>query len=204
MKEDSSLRILNALSPCRIKGDKKVGHGQSSAAIILFWKIFFLSFACFLLVQCGYTLRGTGSFLPPSIKKICIPLFKNNTTRYTLDLKLTQAVIDEFAARGKVEVTTDVQKADAVLSGEILAFTVNPIALSGQSRADHYAITVVASIVLKEYKSERVIFSNPSYSYPMEYEVPEGRDFESSETEALSKLAELFARNLVIAILEGF
>ena len=33
-------------------------------------------------IQCGYSLRGTGSFLPPSIKKISIPLFKNLTTRF--------------------------------------------------------------------------------------------------------------------------
>jgi hypothetical protein len=37
-----------------------------------------------------------------------------------------------------------------------------------------------------------------------EYEVPQGEDFETLETEAVNKVAEKFARSLVITILEGF
>jgi hypothetical protein len=40
--------------------------------------------------------------------------------------------------------------------------------------------------------------------YQGEYEVPEGVDFESVETEAINEIAVKFARSLVVAILEGF
>ncbi len=73
--------------------------------------------ACLVVFSCGYRLRGTGSYLPSHIKRISIPMFKNMTTRYELDLKLTRAVINEMTARAKVEVLAERGRADAVLIG---------------------------------------------------------------------------------------
>lgn len=163
-----------------------------------------LLLACLLLIQCGYHLRGTGSFLPEHIKKIHIPMFKNLSTRFELDLKLTQGVIDEFVTRGKVEITGDPEGADAVLQGEILSFYANPIAFSGEAAADRYNITIVAKIILRDLGKNRIVFSNPSFVYQGEYEVPQGSDFESVETQAIDEIAPKFARSVVITILEGF
>ncbi|HDJ22467.1 MAG TPA: hypothetical protein ENF17_01060, partial [Candidatus Aminicenantes bacterium] len=63
---------------------------------------------------------------------------------------------------------------------------------------------IVAKIILRDVTRGRIIFSNPSFVYQQEYEVPQGSDFESVETEAIAKIAERFARSLVITILEGF
>jgi hypothetical protein len=163
-----------------------------------------LAVASLPLVRCGYSLRGTGSFLPPSVKKIQIPLFTNKTTRFELDKKLTQGVIDEFVTRGKVEITADAKLADAVLNGIILSFNAAPSGFSREGSADHYTIYIVTSVELVDVKSKAVIYSNPSYVFNEDYEVPQGKDFESVQTEALKKIAEKYARNLVITILEGF
>ncbi len=166
--------------------------------------------ALFLLVNltclagCGYHLRGVGSSLPPTVKKIYVPVFKNFTTRYELDLKLTQAVINELTTRGRLELANQAETADAVLLGEITSFVVTPLAFSGKDTADKYNITIVAKINLRDIAHQRVLFSHPSFVYVEEYEVPEGADFESMETEALNRVAEKFARSLVVAILEGF
>jgi ribosomal protein S25 len=167
-------------------------------------KLLGLAVACALAAQCGYHLRGTGSFLPPDIKRLGVPMFKNLSTRYNLEVTLTQGVIDELVARGKVEVTSGAENVDAVLVGEITSFSVNPIGFSSQNIADRYNVTVVARIVLRDLKDERVIFSNPSYVYQEEYEVPQGTSYETWETEALGKIAEKFARSLISTLLEGF
>ena len=159
---------------------------------------------CALACACGYGLRGTGTFLPPHIKTLSVPMFRNETTRYQLDLKLTQAVINEFVSRSKVEVAADNAEADAVLLGTVQSFAVRPIALSGAGAADRYNITVVAKVVLRDKVKNRIVFSNPSFMYVGEYEVGEGSDFESVETEAIDQIAEKFARSLVMTMLEGF
>jgi outer membrane lipopolysaccharide assembly protein LptE/RlpB len=160
--------------------------------------------AAALLAACGYSLRGTGSFLPPEMKTIHVPTFTNKTTRFELDRTLTTAVIDEFVARGKVEIISDPKAADATLAGTILGFNASPSGFSRSGSADHYTIYLVVSVVLTEAKTQRVIYTNPSYVFNEDYQVPEGRDFESVQTEALKKIAEKFARNLVVSILEGF
>ncbi len=163
-----------------------------------------LSLAVISLTSCGYRLRGTGSSLPPSIKTIGVPVFQNMTTRYEIDVKLTRAVIDELVARGRVAVVADPSGADAVLEGVITSFTARPIGFSGQGQADRYNITVTASVVLKDRSGETTLFSNPSFVYNQEYPVPVGRDFESVQSEAIDRIAERFARSLVVSILEGF
>jgi outer membrane lipopolysaccharide assembly protein LptE/RlpB len=167
-------------------------------------KILVLTALCFLLADCGYHLRGTGSNLPPSIKRVDIPMFKNMTTRFELDVKLTQSVIEELVTRGRFAITGDSGKADAVLLGEIVTFNVNPIAFSNQSTADRYNITIVAKIVLRDLTNQKVIFSNPNFVYTEQYEVPAGTSYETWETQAISTVAEKFARSLVTTLLEGF
>ena len=162
-----------------------------------------LLLAALVSASCGYLPVGTGSTLPPTIRRVQVPLFENRTTRFQLDLKLTQAVIDEFVARGKVEITTDAAKADGLLIGRILAFTATPVAFSNKT-ADRYEIQVVTEITLKEAKTDKVIYTNPSYAFKTDYQVPQGQDFESSQSKALDTLAQLFARSLIVAILEGF
>jgi hypothetical protein len=131
-------------------------------------------------------------------------MFENNTTRFQLDLKLTQSVRDELVARGKVGITADRTGADAVLIGEITAFTVQPIGFGQDATADSYNIIVVAKIVLRDLVNNRVLFSNPHYSYQQEYEVPDGTDFESVQQQAIDVVAAKFARTLIINLLEGF
>jgi hypothetical protein len=103
-----------------------------------------------------------------------------------------------------VEITGNMESADAILIGEIISFRVIPIAFSKEATADRYNITVVAKIILKDLANQKIIFSNPNFQYLEEYEVPEGVDFETVESEALDKVAVKFARSLVSTILEGF
>lgn len=157
-----------------------------------------------LLGGCGYRLRGTVSSLPPGIKTLSVPMFKNQTTRFELDVKLTRAVINELVSRGKVTLGTDPAAADAVLEGEITDFRATPIGFSGGNQADTYNVTVMAKVALKVRGQAKPLFSNPSFLYQQEYEVPPGSSFEEVQTEALDKIAEKFARSLVVSILEGF
>jgi hypothetical protein len=158
-----------------------------------------LAAAVLAAAGCGYRLRGTGSSLPPQVRTMCIPMFKNLTTRFELDVKLTRAVINELVA-----VTGDAAASDAILEGEITSFSATPIGFSGGNQADKYNITVTAKVTLKDRASAKTLFANPGFVYQQEYDVPPGANFESMETEAIDKIATKFARSLVVSLLEGF
>jgi outer membrane lipopolysaccharide assembly protein LptE/RlpB len=163
-----------------------------------------LAVAALAAGACGYRLRGTGSSLPPHVRTMCVPMFKNQTTRFELDVKLTRAVINEFVARGKVAVTADPAASDAVLEGEITSFSARPIGFSAANQADTYSVTVTAKVTLADRASGRALYANPSFVYQQDYDVPPGSNFESLEAEAIDRIAALFARSLVAAVLEGF
>ena len=103
-----------------------------------------------------------------------------------------------------MEIAKDEASADAVLIGEIISFNVNPIAFTGNATADRYNIVVVIKFTMRDMIKRKIIYSNPHYVYQEEYEVPVGTDFESIETEAVDRIAEKVAREVVITILEGF
>ncbi len=176
-------------------------RGRTAAAAVAMAAVFG---ACVASAACGYRLRGTGTSLPPGIRTVCVPVFKNLTTRFELDVKLTRAVVNELVARGKVTVSADPSTADAVLEGEITGFRASPIGFSGSNQADRYNITVTAKVTLRDRRSAATLFENPAFLYQQEYEVPPGTGFESLESEAIGKIAEKFARSLIVAVLEGF
>jgi outer membrane lipopolysaccharide assembly protein LptE/RlpB len=179
-----------------MKRSIQAAAGPVAAALLLV--------AALAAAGCGYRLRGTGSALPPGIRTVSVPVFKNLTTRYELDVKLTRAVIDELVARGKVALGADPAAADAVLEGEITGFTASPIGFTGAGQADRYTVTVTAKVSLKERATAKTVFANPAFVYQQEYSVPPGSSFEAVQTEAIDKIAGKFARSLVVSILEGF
>ena len=138
------------------------------------------------------------------MKRICVPVFKNTTGRFELDLKLTRSVINELIARTQVGIEPDQNKAQGLLLGEITSFKAQPIAFSSAGAASRYKITVVTSVVFTDLLTERVIFADDNFTYVDEYEVPTGLDYETMENQAIDRLAEKYARQLVVSLLEGF
>ena len=75
--------------------------------------------APFAFAGCGYHVAGHASTLPAEWTDIAIPAFKNDTTTYRIEQRMTQAVIREFITRTKYRVVQDPSNADAVLHGEV-------------------------------------------------------------------------------------
>ena len=73
------------------------------------------------MAGCGYTFQGSGSVLPPDVKKIFIPLVENNSTEPGLAVLVTEALRDRFDRFGVVTVVDSLDQADAVLRGKILS-----------------------------------------------------------------------------------
>ncbi len=117
---------------------------------------------------------------------------------------MTRSLVNELVARTGVTIVADQKQADGLLLGEILSFKVQPIAFSAAGIATRFKITVITSIVFTDLINQRVIFQDENFIYTEEYEIPEGLDFETMENRALDQMAEKFARQLVVSLVEGF
>jgi len=160
-------------------------------------------FLSLTLTFCGYHLRGTGSFLPSYIQKVYISEFENNTSRMDLGKIITEEVISAFVSRGNFELAKNESRADAVLKGKIINFSVIPINVEETGGA-RYKVRITVKVELIDLKESKVLYKNPSFYYEDEYDTLEGGDFLSMETETIRKIAEEMAVSLINTILEGF
>ncbi|HKV04187.1 MAG TPA: LptE family protein [Candidatus Acidoferrales bacterium] len=157
-------------------------------------------------VGCGYHVAGHGAQLPSEWKTIAIPAFKNDTTRYRIEQKVTQAVIREFISRTKYRVVQDTQSADAVLSGEVLSIETNPAlfeATTGQVTT--MLVTVHAKILLLDNKTQKPVYHNDDMVFRDEYQISSDvNTFFEEQDPALERMSRDLASHVVSDVLENF
>src|SRR6266853_2153844 len=138
-----------------------------------------ISLAIFLSA-CGYHVGGTASLLPPGLKVIAVPALKNDTPRYRIEQRMTEAVVHEFLARTKYRIVATENSADAVLHGEITTFeaapevfdtTSSPALNSTTARATTMLVTVHMVVRLEERETKKVLYQNDNYLFREPYEI---------------------------------
>lgn len=155
---------------------------------------------------CGYALVGKGITTDPSVKRIGVPLFKDRTGKPGLDQRVTRVVIEELLKRGRFQVVQNADEVDALVDGELLAYTVTPVGFqgAGNTQASTYRITLVARVRYAKVGADQPIWANESFSYSDEYDLGSAENYFDREDEALERLTTSFSRQLVSGMLEAF
>ena len=158
-----------------------------------------------LLACCGYQPAGKSSLLPPDIKVLAVPSFRNQTHTYHVETGLTSAVIREFNTRTRYRVVQSESDADATLQGTVVSAQVAPDAYdSVTGRLASGLVTIVVKVTLTA-RDGRVLYSNPDYVFRDQYQISsELASFFEEEGPALDRLERDFSRTLVSNILEAF
>ncbi|MEN8222469.1 MAG: LptE family protein [Acidobacteriota bacterium] len=152
---------------------------------------------------CGYKVSGSGKYLPQNLKTIAIPDFENKTTKAEAEQFVTFAIRDEFIKRSSMKLVNRTDIADALLEGEIVKFTVNPLSYSYIGSANQYTVSITLNVTFINLKNNTIIYKNKNMTFTEDYEIESG-DFFSQETEAIQKISEKFAKGIVSALLENY
>ena len=80
------------------------------------------------LAGCGYRLVGAAGAgaIPARLQSLHIVPFVNQTTRAELGQRLTEEITQEWVRRGRFQLVSNPDQADAVLSGTITTAVVAP------------------------------------------------------------------------------
>jgi outer membrane lipopolysaccharide assembly protein LptE/RlpB len=165
-----------------------------------------LSLALLASSGCGYHTVGAATHLPPGVKTLSIPVFANKTVVNGTDVALTEAVIREFAARTRFEVTPrEDPDADAVLHGTLVKELVRPLTYNTETQqSSSFLITVVAAVTLVSHNG-KVLYRNDNYVYREQYQSSTNLPtFLEEDPAAIQRLSRDFARQLVDDVLVGF
>jgi outer membrane lipopolysaccharide assembly protein LptE/RlpB len=166
----------------------------------------FLIAAALLLASCGYHVSGHADLMPKTIQTVCIPAFKNATSRYKLTDRLPEAISREFITRTKYHISTDVDTCDAILRGTVINFLANQTTVDPTTgRATAADIHVILSITFTERATGKVLYSNVNFDARERYQISVNPIAYFEESDAgLNRVAMQVSRQVVSAILEKF
>lgn len=174
------------------------------------------------LSACGYRVGGTASEMPPGLKVIAVPALKNDTPRYRIEQRMTEAVVHEFIARTKYRIVSSEDSADAVLHGEITSFEAIPVVFDTTpattpnsttipavntltARATTMLVSVHMKVSLEDRETKKVLYKNDDYLFREPYEIStDPAKFFDEQGPALERMSRDFASRLVSDVMENF
>jgi hypothetical protein len=159
-----------------------------------------------MLSSCGYHVAGHSDLLPKSIQTVCIPAFRNASSRYKLTDRLPEAISREFISRTRYHIVSDCNQADAVLRGAVLNYlanqTVVPVSTGRATAAD---IHVILTVTFTERATGKVLYNNANFGVNERYEISTDPIAYFEESDAgLNRVATQVSRQVVSAILNKF
>jgi hypothetical protein len=166
--------------------------------------VFAVAIALFVDV-CGYKQAGKGKSLPPDVKTIAIPIFKNTSLKYRCEQRFTQAVMEEVLRRARgLRVTTATEDADVVLEGDIRSFRAVGAILDDQGRTRVWDVKLIVAVVIRYVKTNKIVYENPRMTFSGEYQLSgDPESFFDEENPAIDRIAREFAQSIVSTIMEG-
>jgi outer membrane lipopolysaccharide assembly protein LptE/RlpB len=158
------------------------------------------------LVGCGYHVAGHYSNLPANLQTIAIPAFKNDTTRYRIEQRMTEAVIRQFLERTKYKIVQDPANADAVLHGEVLSAVATPMLFNATTgEVTMMLVTVHTKVALIDTRTQKPIYHANDMVFRQEYQIStDVQSFFQEQDPAFDRMAHDFASRVVSNVLEGF
>lgn len=155
---------------------------------------------------CGYHMAGRAARVPPDVRTIAVPVFKNQTPRYRIEQRVAAAVTRELIERTSFRVTPYPAQADAVLDGTVTDVRSGVITFDPNTgRATTQQIQVTADVELVNTRTKKVLYANHHYIFREQYQISQNSSglFEEDQP-ALDRLSQDLARTLVTDILENF
>lgn len=111
--------------------------------------------------SCGY--YSTTSRVPGNIKKIYIPYLDNETPEPSVEIEITERIIDGIIKDNTLKVVAE-DEADAILEGSVVKYANEPYTFSERGsqsiQAEQYRLTIGLRVSLYDSSSNEYIWEN--------------------------------------------
>jgi hypothetical protein len=145
-----------------------------------------------LSAGCAY-YSFSGATIPSQLNTVAVPLAVDNTISpvNTLDQDLTDLLTDRFVGQTRLELQTNEQQADAVLTARIQAYENAPTSVSGDERASRNRVTIRVAATYYDQVEDQDMLSQTFSSFGEYDPAQSGLDGErSAAQEALENIAD--------------
>lgn len=180
-----------------------VSGKQYAVCSMRFFFCLLLTAYCLLFSSCGYNLVGRGASLQPHIKTISIPIFQNKSGEPNIEFEITNRIRDGFIEDGRLKMVGD-GDSDLILNGEIIRYSLKPVAFDSRDNATEYWVEIVVMIKLEEREKDNVILQQDLYT-KWDYKVSQSvTETDIQRLEAIRQAGKKLAQEIVNIVIEGF
>jgi len=156
-----------------------------------------------LITSCGYNLVGRGASLQPHIKTISIPIFQNKSGEPNIEFEITNRIRDGFIEDGRLKMMGD-GDSDLSLNGEIIKYSLKPVAFDSLDNTTEYWVEIGVSIKLEDRLNGNVILQQELYT-KWDYKVSQSvTETDIQRLEAIRQAGKKLAQEIVSIVIEGF
>lgn len=145
------------------------------------------------LPGCGYS---TTRPFPTDIQTVHVEMFQSREFRRELEFQLTEAIVKRIEMDTPYRIT-DLERADAVLSGEVLS--VDNRVFGDDFDTDlprEIGSTIAVRYRLQDIRTGRILVERPRFVYQTSYIPPVGETFEVGMVRGLDGLAEQIVESM--------
>ena len=130
-----------------------------------------LFISAILLAGCGYYFPHV--YDGPS-KTVYMPTWKNRTSQLGLDAKIYQSLARWFQRSKAITLTKNKEDSDMILAGEIINIDLPSISWDAEARATSVKVALVVRYILKDIKSDLILWEVPSELWTEDYSTEGG------------------------------
>jgi hypothetical protein len=152
------------------------------------------------LAGCGYSLSGN---LPPHIRTVAVPVFKNRTLLPGLENVLTPAVARAFANSGRLRLVS-LAEADSVFEAEVTSYLLQSTAYTAQENVTEYRVLVTLNVHFRE-RGGRTLWRQDGLQDKADFRAPgQVAPLFAINEAALQRVADELAAKIVTFAVEQF
>ena len=154
-----------------------------------------------VLAGCGYSTKGS---LPDHIKTVAVPIFKNRTLEPGVESAITSGVVNAFSSGGRVKVVP-IDQADAILQGEVVAYSLDGLAFDQNANVQAYRLRLVLNVEFRDVKRSAMLWRQEGLSETSDFQVQgQVSDTIARGRGAVSQAAAEIGRKVVNLALDRF
>jgi len=145
--------------------------------------------AAVIVAGCGY--YSTSSRTAEGIKSVAVPFFENLTTEPSLEITVTENLIDNLVGDNTLKVT-DEQRADAVLNGQIVEFHNRPFSFNDDLNAEEYLVTLRVKVSLFNRRLNQPVWADKTVTGDGSYfvDVPDASTFDDAVRQSVKEITD--------------
>ena len=107
---------------------------------------------------CGYGFSAKGEAFPKDVQKVFVETLVNRTREVGIEGDMTNALMREIRQKGQLRVVTQLDQADAIISGVVRNYDSRAVGTNRNDEALQYELTMILDMTLRRRAPDEVLW----------------------------------------------